>query len=38
MQMVIKIADINGPAKAHDLHMQWTERIAEEFYEQVGQE
>ena len=35
MQMVIKMADINGPAKEHQLHYQWTMRIAEEFYEQV---
>ena len=36
LQMVIKLADINGPAKVHPLHLQWTMRIAEEFYEQVG--
>ena len=35
MQMVIKLADINGPAKTHKLHVRWTERISEEFYEQV---
>ena len=35
-QMVIKLADINGPAKTTKLHKQWTYRIAEEFYEQVG--
>ena len=34
-QMVIKLADINGPAKRLNLHKQWTYRIAEEFYEQV---
>lgn len=34
-QMVIKLADINGPAKIKDLHTSWTYRIAEEFYEQV---
>lgn len=33
--MVIKMADINGPCKPKDLHIQWTERISEEFYEQV---
>lgn len=33
--MVIKLADINGPAKVKDLHTSWTYRIAEEFYEQV---
>jgi hypothetical protein len=36
LQMVIKLADINGPAKKMPLHLQWTMRIAEEFYEQVG--
>ena len=35
MEMVIKIADINGPAKTWKLHRDWTTRIAEEFYEQV---
>lgn len=35
MQMCIKLADINGPCKIHDIHVQWTHRIAEEFYEQV---
>jgi hypothetical protein len=35
MQMVIKIADINGPAKTWKLHHDWTTRISEEFYEQV---
>lgn len=35
MQMVIKLADINGPAKTHELHVRWTERISEEFYEQA---
>ena len=33
--MVIKVADINGPCKKKDLHLQWTHRISEEFYEQV---
>ncbi|KAL5010171.1 hypothetical protein ScPMuIL_012476, partial [Solemya velum] len=37
-QMVIKLADINGPAKKRDLHMQWTTRISEEFYEQGDEE
>ncbi|KAH9500195.1 cGMP-inhibited 3',5'-cyclic phosphodiesterase A [Bulinus truncatus] len=37
-QMVIKLADINGPAKRKDLHQQWTYRIAEEFYEQGDEE
>ena len=35
MQMCIKLADINGPCKVHNIHVQWTHRIAEEFYEQV---
>ena len=34
MEMCIKLADINGPCKYHDIHTQWTYRIAEEFYEQ----
>ncbi|XP_052711995.1 cGMP-inhibited 3',5'-cyclic phosphodiesterase 3A-like isoform X4 [Crassostrea angulata] len=38
MQMVIKLADINGPAKRHELHVRWTERISEEFYEQGDEE
>ncbi|KAK3097062.1 hypothetical protein FSP39_006002 [Pinctada imbricata] len=38
MQMVIKLADINGPAKTFPLHHQWTERISEEFYEQGDEE
>nr|XP_011437661.2 cGMP-inhibited 3',5'-cyclic phosphodiesterase A isoform X4 [Crassostrea gigas] len=38
MQMVIKLADINGPAKTHELHVRWTERISEEFYEQGDEE
>ena len=33
--MVIKMADINGPCKKRELHLSWTERICEEFYEQV---
>ena len=33
--MVIKMADINGPAKHKELHVNWTNRISEEFYEQV---
>lgn len=35
-QMIIKISDINAPLKAKSLHMQWTERICEEFYQQVS--
>ncbi|KAK3583959.1 hypothetical protein CHS0354_033754 [Potamilus streckersoni] len=37
-QMVIKLADINGPAKERELHTSWTMRIAEEFYEQGDEE
>jgi len=33
--MIIKFADINSPAKPFSLHKQWTERICQEFYEQV---
>lgn len=29
------MADISGPSKRRDLHTRWTERIVEEFYEQV---
>lgn len=36
-QMCIKLADINGPLKCKDLHLQWTEGIVNEFYEQVGE-
>ncbi|EEC07312.1 cGMP-inhibited 3,5-cyclic phosphodiesterase, putative [Ixodes scapularis] len=36
MEMAIKLADINGPCKRHDIHVQWTYRIAEEFYEQAS--
>lgn len=38
MQMCIKLADINGPCKIHDIHVRWTHRIAEEFYEQGDEE
>ncbi|XP_054724493.1 cGMP-inhibited 3',5'-cyclic phosphodiesterase 3A-like [Uloborus diversus] len=38
MQMAIKLADINGPCKCRQLHVQWTHRIAEEFYEQGDEE
>lgn len=34
-QMCIKLADVNGPLKHKDLHLQWTEGIVNEFYEQV---
>lgn len=33
--MLIKMADINGPCKALELHLEWTSRIHEEFFEQV---
>ena len=35
LQICIKMADISGPSKRKDLHTRWTERIVEEFYEQV---
>lgn len=34
-QMIIKLSDINAPLKERKLHVQWTERICEEFYQQV---
>lgn len=34
-QMCIKLADVNGPLKSKELHLQWTEGIVNEFYEQV---
>ena len=34
-EMIIKLADINAPLKEKELHVQWTERICEEFYLQV---
>ncbi|XP_029378924.1 cGMP-inhibited 3',5'-cyclic phosphodiesterase A-like [Echeneis naucrates] len=37
-QMCIKLADINGPLKSKDLHLQWTEGIVNEFYEQGDEE
>eukprot|EP00069_Balaena_mysticetus_P019410 bmy_12156T0 len=37
-QMCIKLADINGPAKFKELHLQWTEGIVNEFYEQGDEE
>ncbi|XP_056371175.1 cGMP-inhibited 3',5'-cyclic phosphodiesterase 3A isoform X2 [Oenanthe melanoleuca] len=37
-QMCIKLADINGPAKSRELHLQWTEGIVNEFYEQGDEE
>ena len=35
LQMCIKLADINAPCKDFELHIQWTKRIVEEFYQQV---
>ncbi|XP_075994248.1 cGMP-inhibited 3',5'-cyclic phosphodiesterase 3A-like isoform X2 [Genypterus blacodes] len=37
-QMCIKLADINGPLKCKDLHLQWTDGIVNEFYEQGDEE
>ena len=34
-QMCIKLADINGPLKCKELHLQWTDGIVNEFYQQV---
>lgn len=36
--MTIKLADINGPCKDYNIHIEWTKRIAEEFYEQGDEE
>jgi cGMP-inhibited 3',5'-cyclic phosphodiesterase A len=35
-QMILKLADLNAPLKRKDLHLEWTERIVEEFYQQVN--
>lgn len=35
-QMCIKLADVNGPLKCKELHLQWTEGIVNEFYQQVS--
>ncbi|OQV22497.1 cGMP-inhibited 3',5'-cyclic phosphodiesterase A [Hypsibius exemplaris] len=37
-QMCIKLSDINGPCKRKDLHLQWTYRITDEFFEQGDEE
>ncbi|XP_028320271.1 cGMP-inhibited 3',5'-cyclic phosphodiesterase A [Gouania willdenowi] len=37
-QMCIKLADVNGPLKSKELHLQWTEGIVNEFYEQGDEE
>mgnify|MGYP002785602518 CR=1 FL=1 len=34
-QIILKISDINAPLKEKELHVQWTNRIVQEFYEQV---
>jgi cGMP-inhibited 3',5'-cyclic phosphodiesterase A len=34
-EIIIKLADISAPLKERELHVQWTDRIMEEFYEQV---
>jgi len=36
INMIVKMADINGPCKPTDIHLKWTDRITEEFYEQVA--
>lgn len=38
LQMCIKLADINAPCKDFELHIQWTKRIVEEFYQQGDNE
>jgi len=37
-KMIIKLADINSPLKERELHLQWSERICEEFYQQGEEE
>ncbi|XP_071352556.1 cGMP-inhibited 3',5'-cyclic phosphodiesterase 3A-like isoform X2 [Trachinotus anak] len=37
-QICIKLADVNGPLKCKELHLQWTEGIVNEFYEQGDEE
>ncbi|XP_034025264.1 cGMP-inhibited 3',5'-cyclic phosphodiesterase A-like [Thalassophryne amazonica] len=37
-QMCIKLADVSGPLKCKDLHLQWTDGIVNEFYEQGDEE
>jgi len=34
-KVVLKMADISSPCKNWELHSRWTERIAEEFYQQA---
>lgn len=38
MNMLIKMADINGPCKKEELHLQWSKRIVHEFYMQGDDE
>ena len=35
-KMLLKAADVSNPAKDLRLYLHWTERIQQEFYEQVG--
>lgn len=35
-EIILKLADINAPLKSTDLHLAWTDRIVQEFYEQVN--
>lgn len=37
-EMAMKLSDINGPCKRRDIHVSWTDRICEEFYEQGDEE
>ena len=37
-QIILKISDINSPLKQKELHLQWTNRIVEEFYDQGDEE
>jgi hypothetical protein len=38
LQMLIKLADLNGPTKAKDLHLNWVTRLTDEFYMQGDEE
>ena len=38
MQMLLKLADIGGPAKPKDLHLGWVTRLSEEFLLQGDEE
>lgn len=37
-QVIIKIADISGPLKEKQLHVEWTDRLMKEFYDQGDEE